>query len=83
MFLLSSSNFQQAYKRLQYIKQYADYQMLQAELIKTETAKMQELNIALVNQKKDKQKLIEENKIAKVALDKELAQQKALIKDIK
>ena len=26
MFLLSSSNFQQAYKRLQYIKQYADYQ---------------------------------------------------------
>ena len=30
MFLLSSSNFQQAYKRLQYIKQYADYQQLQA-----------------------------------------------------
>ena len=26
MFLLSSSNFQQAYKRLQYIKQYANYQ---------------------------------------------------------
>ena len=83
MFLLSSSNFQQAYKRLQYIKQYADYQMLQAELIKAETAKMQQLNIKLVNQKKDKQKLIQENKIAKVALDKELAQQKALIKDIK
>lgn len=83
MFLLSSSNFQQAYKRLQYIKQYANYQMLQAELIKAETAKMQQLNIKLVNQKKDKQKLIQENKIAKVALDKELAQQKALIKDIK
>jgi len=26
MFLLSSTNFQQAYKRLRYIKQYADYQ---------------------------------------------------------
>src|SRR5210317_692730 len=26
MFLLSSTDFQQAYKRLQYIKQYADYQ---------------------------------------------------------
>ena len=35
MFLLSSTTFQQAYKRLQYIKQYADYQRLQAELIKT------------------------------------------------
>ena len=83
MFLLSSANFQQAYKRLQYIKQYADYQKLQAELIKTETAKMQQLNIELGSQKKDKQKLIEENKIAKAVLDKELAQQKSLIKDIK
>jgi len=45
MFLLSSTTFQQAYKRLQYIKQYADYQKLQAELIKTETAKMQALNV--------------------------------------
>ena len=55
MFLLSSTNFQQAYKRLQYIKQYAEYQKLQAELIKTETAKMQQLNIELVTQKKNKQ----------------------------
>lgn len=39
MFLLSSTNFQQAYKRLQYIKQYANYQKLQAELIKTENGK--------------------------------------------
>jgi len=83
MFLLSSANFQQAYKRLQYIKQYANYQKLQAELIKTETAKMQQLNIQLVTQKKNKQSLIEENKMAKSILDKERAQQKDLIKDIK
>ena len=83
MFLLSSANFQQAYKRLQYIKQYANYQKLQAELIKTETAKMQQLNIELVTQKKNKQKLIEENKLAKSILDKERAQQKTLISDIK
>ena len=83
MFLLSSTNFQQAYKRLQYIKQYASYQKLQAELIKTETAKMQQLNIELVTQKKNKQTLIEENKKAKSIFDKELAQQKSLIKDIK
>ncbi|MDA9057142.1 peptidoglycan DD-metalloendopeptidase family protein [Flavobacteriaceae bacterium] len=83
MFLLSSANFQQAYKRLQYIKQYASYQKLQAELIKTETAKMQQLNIQLVTQKKNKQKLIEENKMAKSILDQERSQQKDLIKDIK
>ncbi len=83
MFLLSSTNFQQAYKRLQYIKQYADYQKLQAELIKTETAKMQELNIELVTQKKNKQTLIEENKMAKSILDQESMQQNILISDIK
>ena len=83
MFLLSSANFQQAYKRLQYIKQYANYQKLQAELIKTETAKMQQLNIELVTQKKNKQTLIEENKMAKSILDQERSQQKDLIKDIK
>jgi len=83
MFLLSSSNFQQAYKRLQYIKQYADYQQLQAELIKTETANVQALNIKLSKQKKDKQILLKENKAAKVNLDQELSQQELLMKDIK
>ncbi|MDB4180724.1 peptidoglycan DD-metalloendopeptidase family protein [Flavobacteriaceae bacterium] len=83
MFLLSSTNFQQAYKRLQYIKQYADYQQLQAELIKTETARMQALNIELLTQKKSKQTLIEDNKKAKFVLDKDLEQQKSLIKEIK
>ena len=53
MFLLSSTNFQQAYKRLKYIKQYAEYQKRQADLIKTETAKMQQLNIAILDQKKN------------------------------
>lgn len=83
MFLLSSTNFQQAYKRLQYIKQYAEYQKRQADLIKTETAKMQQLNIALLDQKKTKQALIEENKTAKSILDQERAQQNTLIADIK
>ena len=83
MFLLSSTNFQQAYKRLQYIKQYADYQKLQAALIKEETIQMQQLNIELVKQKKNKQKLIEENRMAKSILDQERAQQNVLIADIK
>ena len=83
MFLLSSTNFQQAYKRLQYIKQYADYQKLQAELIKTETAQIQQLNIDLVAQKKSKQKLIQENRKAKTILDEERTQQNVLISDIK
>jgi len=82
MFLLSSSNFQQAYKRLQYIKQYANYQKKQAEEIKIQTLKLQELNTNLLKQKSDKQKLIEDNRIAKKELDKELKQHESLMTSI-
>ncbi|MDO6595928.1 peptidoglycan DD-metalloendopeptidase family protein [Oceanihabitans sp. 2_MG-2023] len=79
MFLLSSSNFQQAYKRVKYINQYAEYQKEQGESIKTKTAELQVINKALLNQKEDKQKLINENKIAQVELEKELKQHKNLM----
>ena len=82
MFVLSSSNFQQAYRRLQYIKQYANYQKQQSEVIKQEAKQLQELNNDLLRQKKDKQKLVSENKVAKAILDDELLAQKELIEEI-
>lgn len=83
MFLLSSTNFQQAYKRLQYIKQYANFQKQQAEEIKLKTEKLQVLNTQLLVQKQDKQNLIDENRIAKRDLEKERTNQKELIATIK
>ena len=83
MFLLSAANFQQAYRRLQYIKQYADYQKEQAALIKEETKQLQSLNKILLVQKKEKQILVDENKAAKAILDKERNAQQALIASIK
>lgn len=83
MFLLSSSNFQQAYKRLQYIKQYAEYQKQQSEAIKAETLELQKLNASLLTQKEDKQKLIDENRLAKNDLEKELKEQEQLEASIK
>jgi septal ring factor EnvC (AmiA/AmiB activator) len=83
MFLLSSENFKQAYKRLQYIKQYANYQKEQGEAIKTKTKALQALNIQLSKQKEDKQKLIKENRIAKRKLDSELKQRETLMASIK
>lgn len=82
MFLLSSSNFQQAYRRLQYIKQYAAYQKQQANIIKKETENLKRLNQELFRQKKEKQKLLAENKSAKMRLDEELKTQQALIGSI-
>ncbi len=83
MFLLSSSNFQQAYKRLQYIKQYANYQKKRGEEIKVQTINLQDLNTELLKQKKDKQKLIKDNRVTKRELDKELEQHKVLMTSIK
>jgi len=83
MFLLSSTDFQQAYKRLQYIKQFASYKKKQSEIIKLQTLKLQELNRSLSAQKTDKQQLIENNRVVKDELDKELKEQKSLIASIK
>ncbi len=83
MFLLSSSNFRQAYKRLQYIRQYADYQKEQGENIKKKTKELQELNLQLSKQKADKDKLIKENRIAKRELESELKEREELMATIK
>ncbi|WP_047549428.1 murein hydrolase activator EnvC family protein [Psychroserpens sp. Hel_I_66] len=83
MFLLSSDDFKQAYKRLQYIKQYTDYQKEQGDLIKGKTTKLQELNTDLLRQKADKDKLIVENREAKKELEKELKEQEKLMASIR
>jgi len=83
MFLLSSSDFKQAYKRLQYIKQYANYQKDQGDLIKGKTQKLQELNTDLLRQKSDKDKLVAENRIVKKELEKELREQEKLMASIR
>lgn len=83
MFLLSSNNFQQAYKRLKYIKQYADYQKKQGEEIKAKTIELQALNQNLLKQKKDKEALIKANRLEKDKLEQELKEQELLVASIK
>jgi murein hydrolase activator len=71
--VLSAENFQQAYLRLRYIKQYAEYQKEQADLIAKQTEDLQNKTIALLAQKADKDKLIKANREAKriIELDRE------------
>jgi len=83
MFLFSSENFLQAYKRIQYMKQYTKHRKKQGESIKSKTVELQELNENLIQQKKDKNKLIAENKVAKKKLDEEKRNQVALVASLK
>ncbi len=83
MFIMSSENFLQAYKRFQYMKQYAKHRKLQGESIKEKTTTLQEYNSGLLAQKKQKQVLIDENKVAKTKLSKEKKDQEELIATLK
>ncbi len=83
MFLLSSEDFLQAYKRIQYMKQYAKFRKKQGEGIKAKTEELQKLNADLIGQKKTKQKLIAENEVAKSKLTEERKDQQALVATLK
>lgn len=83
MFLLSSENFKQAYKRLQYIRQYTNYQKKQGEEIKRKTDQLQELNTTLLKQKKDKDKLIKENRLAKLKLEEDVKEHQKLMASVR
>lgn len=83
MFLLSAENFLQAYKRLQYMKQYANYRQQQGEEIKARTAELQQLNKNLAEQKKAKEALIVENRETRANLEEARKNQQALIATIR
>ncbi|MFI1772684.1 murein hydrolase activator EnvC family protein [Thalassobellus citreus] len=83
MFLLSSDDFKQAYKRLQYIKQYSDHQKEQGETIKAKTQELQKTNIDLQKQQEDKKKLIADNRVVQKSLEQERKQHQALMQSIK
>ena len=83
MFLFSSTDFLQAYKRIQYIKQYANFRKKQGELIAEKTQTLQILNNALLEQKTKKQGLVEENKKAQQILMDERKSQQRLIRSLK
>ncbi len=83
MFLLSSESFLQAYKRLQYMKQYANYRKTQGDEIQLRTVELQTLNTNLLSQKKQKEKLIVENRETRGQLEMNKQSQQALIKNIR
>jgi septal ring factor EnvC (AmiA/AmiB activator) len=83
MFLLSSENFFQGFKRLQYIKQYTDYRREQGEGILTKTDALSRLNKDLNEERKVKEILITQNRKAKNELFKEIQSQKELLASIR
>ncbi len=83
MFLLSSENFLQAYKRAQYMKQYTSFRKTQGEEIKSKSSELVQFNEKLDVQKIAKKKLIAENEKERLALEQEKQEQQKLVNSIK
>ncbi len=83
LFLLSSSNFLQAYKRMQYMKQYANYRKKQAVEINQSKDALLQLNDSLKIKKQEKQKLIAVQVKEKKTIDFEKNAQQKLIDKVK
>ena len=83
MFLFSSESFLQAYKRIQYMKQYASFRKKQGDEIAAKTTTLQTLNTTLINQKRKKEALVSENRKVQQTLEGERKLQEVLIRSLK
>ncbi len=83
MFLLSSQNFLQAYKRLQYMKQYSSYRKMQGNEIKDKSVQLSEHNAKLSGQKTEKEKLLAEQEKQRADLEKEKQEQEKIANSLK
>ena len=83
MFLFSSENFLQAYRRIQYLKQYARYRRKQGLEISEKTKLLQNLNQVLIEENEKKTKLINDNREIRKKLVQEQKRQQELINTLR
>ena len=82
MFIFSSSSFQQAYKRVQYFKQYINFQNKTLSKIKSTRSEIENVILTLDSQKTKKQLLINENENIKIQLSNEYNNLNKLIVEV-
>lgn len=83
MFILSSENFLQAYKRMQYMKQYASFRKVQGDEIRAKMTELEQRVAQLSGQKKEKEVLLSESEKQKQELEKDKQEQEKLVKTIR
>ena len=83
MFLLSSEDFSQAYKRLQYLRQYSGYRTIQGNKIVEKAMILKEANDILTNQRNKKNEIASDNRQIKKVLQNEQKSQEDIILSLK
>ena len=82
MFILSSKSFLEAYRRIQYMKQYASFRKIQGDEIKVKMAELDTTIKTLEGQKKEKVQLVAESQKEKKTLEQDKQEQQKLVKTI-
>jgi murein hydrolase activator len=83
LFIFSARDFNDAYQRMMYLQQYADYRKQQAELIKqTKLARLGKLK-DLKNQKEEKEDLLQGEQKQKQSLEKEKGDKDRVVAQLK
>ncbi len=83
MFILSSSGFNQAWRRLQYIKQYGDHQRLVVSQIEAKQTALEEKRTELSVQRAEQKQLLSREQQEKSKLQKEKNAQDKLVNSLK
>ena len=83
MFLLSSDNFYQAYKRFQYMKQYTSFRKSQGEKIVEKTTELEVLSDSLKIKKDQKQALLNDQKAEQSVIQAEKKTQEVMLAEVK
>ncbi|NVK51803.1 MAG: peptidoglycan DD-metalloendopeptidase family protein [Flavobacteriaceae bacterium] len=83
LFLMSSQSFQQAYKRLQYMKQYTQHRKRQGKEIETQSLAIKKLNDSLLYKKQVKDTLIAIEKTQKQEIESDKKNKEKLVAQIK
>jgi septal ring factor EnvC (AmiA/AmiB activator) len=83
MFLLSSEDFLQAYKRVQYLQAYADYRKKQADEITAKSDLLEEKNKELEQEKAQKKEVLAANQKQRAQLKEDKKEQEVLLAQVK
>lgn len=83
MFILSSENFLQAYKRMQYIKQYAKYRKSQGDEIREKFEELERITAHLETQKNKQEQVAKDQENQRKELQVERSKQNELMNLVK
>ena len=83
MFIFSAKNLAQMYRRMRFVREYADYQKAQGEMVKTKQAQVTGKHVQLEHVKGQKSNLLYKGKKEKTALVGQQDEQKKVVESLK